>query len=133
KVHADERKLKIARYLFDRYGGKVVFLGRFAPVLRTYAAFLAGTSRMRWHRFLFANPAGAIAWAGAYTLAAYLVGDALRRLSGTIDLVIGGAAGLRPAAAPLLILPPPTGQPAPRAEAASPPPPHPRGAAIGDA
>ena len=44
KVRLDERKLKIARYLFDRYGGKVVFLGRFISVLRTYAAFLAGNA-----------------------------------------------------------------------------------------
>jgi len=44
KVRLDESKLKIARYLFDRHGAKVVFFGRFVAVLRTYAAFLAGTS-----------------------------------------------------------------------------------------
>ena len=64
KVRLDERKLKIARYLFDTHGPTVVFFGRFISVLRTYAAFLAGTSRMRWHRFLPANVTGAIAWAG---------------------------------------------------------------------
>ena len=70
KVRLDERKLKIARYLFDTHGTKVVFFGRFVSILRTYAAFLAGTSRMRWHRFLPANAAGGIIWAGVYTLAA---------------------------------------------------------------
>ena len=44
RVRLDERKLKIARYPFDRHGVKVVFFGRFVSVLRTYAAFLAGTS-----------------------------------------------------------------------------------------
>jgi membrane protein DedA with SNARE-associated domain len=72
KVRLDERKLKIARYLFDRYGGKVVFFGRFVSVLRTYAAFLADASKMAWHKFLPANAFGGIAWAGIYTLAAYL-------------------------------------------------------------
>jgi membrane protein DedA with SNARE-associated domain len=38
----------------------VVFLGRFVSILRTYAAFLAGISRMRWRRFLAANAAGGI-------------------------------------------------------------------------
>lgn len=38
--------------------GVVVFLGRFRSVLRTYAAFLAGTNRMRWRRFLLFNTAG---------------------------------------------------------------------------
>src|SRR5206468_2285512 len=40
KVRLDERKLKIARYLFDRHGTVVVFWGRFVSILRTYAAFL---------------------------------------------------------------------------------------------
>jgi membrane protein DedA with SNARE-associated domain len=122
KVRLDERKLKIARYLFDTHGPKVVFFGRFISLLRVYAAFLAGTSRMRWHRFLFANATGGIAWAGAYTLAAYLAGDTLRSLSGTIDLAIGGTAGLTIATALLLILRRQTGKLAARAEAAYPGP-----------
>ena len=102
-VRLDERKLKIARYLFDRHGGKVVFFGRFISVLRTYAAFLAGANRMRWRRFLVANATGAIAWAGTCTLAAYLAGGTLLPLSGTIDRIIGGTAVLIVAAALLML------------------------------
>jgi membrane protein DedA with SNARE-associated domain len=121
KVRLDQRKLKIARYLFDTHGGKVVFFGRFVSILRTYAAFLAGTSRMRWRKFLPANAAGGIVWAGTYTLAAYLAGNALQRASGTIDLVLGGAAILAIAAV-LLVIPRQTGKLALRAEAAYPGP-----------
>jgi membrane protein DedA with SNARE-associated domain len=92
KVRLDERKLKVARYLFDTHGGKVVFFGRFVSILRTYAAFLAGTSKMRWRWFFVANASGGIVWAGAYTLAAYLAGNALQRASGTITWVLAGAA-----------------------------------------
>jgi len=71
KVRLDERKLKIARYLFGTHGPKVVFFGRFVSVLRTYAAFLAGTSKMQWRKFLPADAAGGgILWVGIYTLAA---------------------------------------------------------------
>jgi len=121
RVRLDERKLKIARYLFDTHGPTVVFVGRFIFVLRIYAAFLAGTSRMRWHRFLVANATGAIAWAGAYTLAAYLAGDTLRHLSGFIDLAIGGTAALTIAAL-LFILRRQAGRLALHAEAAYPGP-----------
>jgi membrane protein DedA with SNARE-associated domain len=92
KVRFDERKLKTARYLFDRHGVPVVFFGRFVSILRTYAAFMAGTSRMRWRLFLPANAAGGIVWAGVYTVASYYAGAALQRLSTTIAFILGGAA-----------------------------------------
>jgi membrane protein DedA with SNARE-associated domain len=94
KVRLDERKLKVARYLFDRHGAKLVFSGRFVSVLRTYAAFLAGTTRMRWPRFLVANAAGGIVWAAVYTTAGFFAGGVLQRLSLAIDLVLGGIAAL---------------------------------------
>ena len=93
-VRLDEHKLKIARYVFDLHGPKVVFFGRFVSILRTYAAFLAGTSRMRWRKFLPANAAGGILWAGIYTFVAYLAGNALQRASRTIDVIIVGVAVL---------------------------------------
>ncbi len=97
-VRFDEHKLKIARYVFDTHGAKVVFFGRFVSILRTYAAFLAGTSRMRWRKFLVANAAGGIVWAGVYTAAAYFAGNALQRASRIIDFMIVGVAVLAVAA-----------------------------------
>jgi membrane protein DedA with SNARE-associated domain len=99
----------------------VVFFGRFVSVLRTYAAFLAGTSRMRWRRFLAANAAGGIVWAAAYTLAACLAGNALRQMSGTIALALGAAA-IAAAAAVLILARHQASRLALRAEAAYPGP-----------
>jgi len=121
KVHFDEQKLKIARYLFDRHGAKVVFLGRFVSVLRTYAAFLAGTSKMRWRKFLPANAAGGIVWAGIYTLASYLAGHALQQASGIIDWILIAAAAAAIVAI-LVWIRRETGRLAARAEAAYPGP-----------
>jgi membrane protein DedA with SNARE-associated domain len=120
KVRLDEQKLKIARYLFDRHGSKVVF-GRFISILRTYAAFLAGTSKMRWRTFLPANAAGGIVWAGIYTLASYLAGNALRQVSGILNWAFAGAAVIAIAAA-VLLLRRQTSRLAARAEAAYPGP-----------
>ncbi|MGA2211085.1 MAG: DedA family protein [Acidimicrobiales bacterium] len=92
KVRLDERKLRISRYLFDTHGSKVVFFGRFVTILRTYAALLAGTSRMKALPFAAANAAGALLWAGIFTYASYVAGNTLRRMSSTITWVLVGVA-----------------------------------------
>ncbi len=85
RIGLSDRRIKIAQYLFARHGGKVVFFGRFVAVLRALAGFFAGTSRMPWLQFVAFNVAGAAAWATLYGIAAYLLGDEVRRLSGPIS------------------------------------------------
>lgn len=87
-IRLDERKLKVAVYLFRRQGGKVVFFGRFITVLRAWAALLAGTGRMPWARFLFFNAAGGILWATLYGLAGYVFGANVERFTTTIGRII---------------------------------------------
>jgi hypothetical protein len=88
-VRLDQAKVKVARYLFLRHGGKVVFFGRFVSILRTYAAFLAGTTRMPWRRFLAFNAAGGIVWATLYGTAAYLLGKEVERLRRALAIGFG--------------------------------------------
>ena len=87
-VRFNEHRLKIGRYLFDRYGGRVVFFGRFISLLRTYAAFLAGTMKMHWRRFLFFNAAGGIVWACIYGLGFYYFGSVLEALRTPVDIAL---------------------------------------------
>jgi membrane protein DedA with SNARE-associated domain len=89
RIHLHEARLKIGIWLFRRHGGKVVFWGRFVSILRTWAAFLAGTNHMEWRRFLFYNAAGGTVWATLYGVAYYEFGGALRKLSTTIDVALG--------------------------------------------
>jgi membrane protein DedA with SNARE-associated domain len=86
-IRLDEGKLKLGLYLFRKHGGKVVFFGRFVAVLRAWAAFLAGTNRMPWDRFLIFNALGGIAWATIYGLAGYFLGNAVHRLTRPIGIV----------------------------------------------
>ena len=93
-VRVNEHRLKIGRYLFDRHGGKVVFFGRFVSILRTYAAFLAGTMKMEWRRFLLFNAAGGIVWALVFGLGFYYFGSILSALQAPVDIAIGVTAVL---------------------------------------
>jgi membrane protein DedA with SNARE-associated domain len=89
KVRIRESHIKVARYVFDTHGSKVVFFGRFVAILRTYAAFLAGVGQMEWRRFLAANAAGGIVWALIFGLAAFYGGKAFERLSTPINISLG--------------------------------------------
>jgi membrane protein DedA with SNARE-associated domain len=80
-VGFNQRRVKVARLLFARYGGAVVFFGRFVSILRAYAAVLAGTARMPWPSFFFYNAAGGIVWATVYGIAAYTAGRTIDSLS----------------------------------------------------
>jgi membrane protein DedA with SNARE-associated domain len=93
-VRLNERRLKLGQYLFLRHGGKVVFFGRFVAVLRTWAAFLAGTNNMPWPRFLLSNAVGGIAWAALFGLGGYLLGHNVTRLEGPFRAITVGLAVL---------------------------------------
>jgi membrane protein DedA with SNARE-associated domain len=64
---------KVERY-FESHGGKMVFVGRFGPGLRSMTPLFAGVSRMKYHKFLPYNLSAAAVWAVAYTLVGYVFG-----------------------------------------------------------
>ena len=66
--------LDVAEPFFAQHGAKAVFLGRWIVGLRTWAAWLAGASRMPWRSFALWNAAGGVSWAAAIALIAYYVG-----------------------------------------------------------
>jgi len=83
--------LEVAERFFEKHGDKTVFLGRFVAVLRAWAAFLAGTNRMRWPKFLLFNAAGAILWAVVFGMLGYTLGNNLPLLHRVISVLgIGG-------------------------------------------
>ncbi|HLQ15487.1 MAG TPA: DedA family protein [Candidatus Eisenbacteria bacterium] len=88
-IRLHERRLKLGQYLFLQHGGKVVFFGRFISILRTYAAFLAGTNRMPWWRFFAFNAAGGLVWAIVFGTGAYVLGTQIHNLSQTASIVGG--------------------------------------------
>ena len=88
-IRLHEKRLKLGQYLFLQHGGKVVFFGRFISILRTYAAFLAGTNRMPWWRFLVFNAAGGIVWAIVFGTGAYVLGTQIHNLTRTATIAGG--------------------------------------------
>ncbi|MEE6177639.1 DedA family protein [Mycobacterium sp. 050134] len=77
--HFGPGHVALAERLFNRWGVRAVFFGRFIALLRIFAGPLAGALKMHYPRFLVANVSGAICWAGGTTALVYFAGMAAER------------------------------------------------------
>jgi hypothetical protein len=93
-VRLDPRKRMLGRYLFSRYGGSIVFFGRFIALLRVFAAVLAGANGLAPWRFFVFNALGAIVWATVFGLGGYLLGASIHRIAGPMGWLMLGLAVL---------------------------------------
>jgi len=76
------QKLRLGQYLFKRWGGWIVFVGRFIAMLRVLAALLAGVNRLEPKRFFVFNAAGGLLWAHVFGLGGYYLTSAFKRIEG---------------------------------------------------
>ena len=60
---------------YERYGGVTIIIGRFVPIIRTFAPFLAGVAGMSYRRFLCYNVVGACLWIALLVYAGFLFGN----------------------------------------------------------
>ncbi|MER5861324.1 DedA family protein [Streptomyces sp900105245] len=74
-VFLTPKRFAAAEAFFGRHGGKIVTVARFIEGLRQANGIIAGTTGMRWRRFLAFNALGAALWVGLWATLAYLVGD----------------------------------------------------------
>ena len=77
--HFGPGHVALAEKLFNRWGVRAVFFGRFIALLRIFAGPLAGALKMPYPRFLAANVSGGICWAGGTTALVYFAGVAAER------------------------------------------------------
>ena len=67
--------LRRTQAFYDRYGGVTIIIGRFVPIIRTFAPFLAGVAGMSYRRFLCYNIVGGCLWISSLVYAGYLFGN----------------------------------------------------------
>ena len=60
---------------YERYGGKTIIFARFVPIIRTFAAFVAGVGQMPYLRFLPFSVCGGVGWVFLMTMLGYVLGN----------------------------------------------------------
>lgn len=70
-----QEHLRRTQAFYDKYGGVTIIIGRFVPIIRTFAPFLAGVAGMKYRRFLSYNVIGAVLWISLLVYAGYLFGN----------------------------------------------------------
>jgi membrane-associated protein len=60
---------------YERHGGKTILYAKFVPIIRTFAAFIAGVAKMNYASLLSFNVGGAIGWVSLMISMGYLLGN----------------------------------------------------------
>ena len=69
-----KRYVEITDSFYKRHGGKTLILGRFLPIIRTFAPILAGVIKIDFGKFILYNIIGAAAWVTSLVLAGFYLG-----------------------------------------------------------
>lgn len=91
RIGLGPEKFRLSQYLFYKWGGAVVFFGRFITLLRILAALLAGANRLPLKQFMIYNAAGGVVWACLFGFGAYYLTAGFERVESGVARFAFGA------------------------------------------
>jgi len=82
------RNLLHASEFYSKYGGRVIMLARFLPLVRTFAPAAAGVAKMNYSKFVLFNVIGGTLWVLSMTVTGYFIGVAIPSTANYMHLTI---------------------------------------------
>lgn len=85
----NKKYLEKTKEYYEKYGPMTVVIGRFIPIVRTFAPILAGVGKMNYRKFLLFNVLGALLWAVGLSLLGFFLGSAVPGIERYIMPIVG--------------------------------------------
>lgn len=85
-----KRYVVIAEEFYAKHGGMALVLGRFFPIIRTFAPIFAGVVKVDFKKFTIYNLVGSIAWVNSFILSGYFLGRRYPQLKDYLEYVVIG-------------------------------------------
>ncbi len=70
-----KKSIDLTLQYYDDHGGKTLIIGRFLPLVRTFAPIIGGMIQMHYSKFMFYNIVGALVWIGSLSCIGYFLGS----------------------------------------------------------
>lgn len=75
RKHLRPERVQQAHEFYEEHGGLAIVACRFLPIVRTLVPFVAGVTKMEFHRYLFFAALAAVLWVTVFLGAGYLFGN----------------------------------------------------------
>jgi len=85
-----KRYVALAEAFYAKHSGMALVLGRFFPIIRTFAPIFAGVVKVDLKKFIVYNFAGSVAWVCTFTLAGYFLGRKYPQLDDYLQYIVLG-------------------------------------------
>ena len=85
-----KRYVVMAKQFYDKYGGMALILGRFFPIIRTFAPIFAGVVKVDLRKFTLYNIIGSVAWVVTLCLSGYFLGIKYPAIRNYLQYIILG-------------------------------------------
>lgn len=85
-----KKHLITTKAFYEKHGGKTLILGRFLPIIRTFAPILAGVIKVDFKLFMIYNIVGAMAWIGSLASIAFYLGLKFPQIENYLGYIVIG-------------------------------------------